>query len=350
MTCSHSEHRYRRIGWGAASGWARFAAILFGMWTVPLLVAYLGRTDYGVPWWDRAWWRGGSRCWTWRRRQPGATTSPRRRDAMTMSAPARWSCPPGCVSVVGLLGFPGVPADSRPACSGGLPQATAREAWLILQTVQYSGMDVLPGASPATDALDPARPPVVPLCERHLVAGSLTGFVFVWAGIHLRLSLAAIATLQAASFAIPTLPLWVAAARRHPAAPSDPAGPRVGFSFALQAQRADVHVPAWRTDHQRERAFPHLPAVRVRDPADYGLAMRVYGLVFLGGVRAAAVLPGPPRGARARPPHLGASRPAAPSLFLVRLAVIGLSGILLLAWGDTILELWSGQPLKHPLA
>ena len=49
MTRSHSQHRYRRIGWGAASGLlARFVAIGFGMWAVPLLVAYLGKTDYGV--------------------------------------------------------------------------------------------------------------------------------------------------------------------------------------------------------------------------------------------------------------------------------------------------------------
>lgn len=350
MTRSHSEHRYRRIGWGAASGLgARFAAILFGMWTVPLLVAYLGRTDYGVLLVGQsvvAWFAlldmGVAGSLANHLAEAAGRDDHVRTRALVLSA--------GLVHlVVGLLGFlaclliPALPVQAW------FPQATAREARLILQTVQYSGMMfclVLP--LQLMHSILRARQ-LSHYANAIMVAGSLTGFVFVWAGIHLRLSLAAIATLQAASFAIPTLPLWVAAARRHLAAPSGsgwPAGADFRSLFKLSVPMFMFQLGGLIIN---ESALLFISRrCGFETSADYGLAMRVYGLVFLGGVCFSQPFYPALREARARGHHTWV-RHALLRLFLVRLSVIGLAGVLLLVWGDTILELWSGQPLKHPL-
>ncbi|MFO1528418.1 MAG: hypothetical protein U1F77_01495 [Kiritimatiellia bacterium] len=348
MTRSHSEHRYRRIGWGAASGLgARFAAILFGMWTVPLLVAYLGKTDYGVLLVGQsvvAWFAlldmGIAGSLTNHLAEAAGRDDHARTRTLVLAALLVYLA-------AGLLGFlaclliPALPVREW------FPQATAREAGLILRTVQYSGMMfclVLP--LQLMHSILRARQ-LSHYANAIMVAGSLIGFVSVWAGIRLQMSLAVIATLQAASFAIPTLPLWVAAARRHLAARAGcgwPAGTVFRSLFRLSVPMFMFQLGGLVINESARFLISRRCGFETRRTTAWPCAST--GWSFWAGSE-----PQPfylaLREARARGHHAWV-RHALLRLFLVRLSVIGLAGILLLVWGDAILELWSGQPLKHP--
>ena len=350
MTRSHSEHRYRRIGWGAASGLvARFAAIIFGMWTVPLLMAYLGKTDYGVLLVGQsvvAWFAlldgGMAASLTNHLAEAAGKDDHARTRSLVLSA----------VLVhlgVGLIGFTACLLIPLLPFQVWFPQASAREAILITQTVQYSGMMfclVLP--LQLMHSILRAKQ-LSHYSNTIVVAGSLLGFSFVWTAIRLGLSLPAIATLQAASFALPTIPLWLGAVRRHFRVPAGTWWPRRAVFQSLLKLSLPMFMFQLGGLIINESALLFISRrCGFEASADYGLAMRVYGLVFLGGVCLSQPFYPALREARARGHHTWV-RHALLRLFFVRLSVIALAGGLLLFWGDTILELWSGQPLKHPL-
>lgn len=350
MTRTHSQHRYRRIGWGAASGLAaRFAAMGLGMWTVPLLVAYLGRTDYGVLLVGQsvvAWFAlldmGVAGSLTNHLAEASGRDDHARGRSLVLAA-AMLHVTVGLLGFLACLLIPALPFQQW------FPQADAREAALIARTVQYSGMIsclVLP--LQLMNSVLRARQ-LSHYANAILVAGSLLGFVFVWAGIHMRLTMPAIATLQAAAFALPTLPLWVAGARRHLRGVTGPGWPGAEVFRSLLMLSLPMFMFQLGGLIINESALLFISRrCGFETSADYGLAMRLYGLVFLGGVCFAQPFYPALREARARGHHSWV-RHALLRLFLVRLSVIALAGVLLLVWGDTILEIWSGQPLKHPL-
>ena len=350
MTRSHSQHRYRRIGWGAASGLlARFVAIGFGMWAVPLLVAYLGKTDYGVLLVGQsvvAWFAlldmGVAGSLTNHLAEASGRDDHARGRSLVLAA-AMLHLGVGLLGFLACLLIPALPFQQW------FPQADAREAALIARTVQYSGMMfclVLP--LQLMNSVLRARQ-LSHYANTIMVAGSLLGFVFVWTGVRLSLSMPAIATLQAAAFALPTLPLWAAAARRHLRGTSGIGWPGAAVFHSLLKLSLPMFMFQLGGLIINESALLFISRrCGFETSADFGLAMRLYGLVFLGGVCMSQPFYPALREARARGHHTWV-RHALLRLFLVRLSVIALAGVVLLFWGDTILELWSGQPLKHPL-
>ena len=350
MTRSHSQHRYRRIGWGAASGLAaRFAAMGLGMWTVPLLVAYLGRTDYGVLLVGQsvvAWFAlldmGVAASLTNHLAEASGRDDHARGRSLVLAA-AMLQVAVGLLGFLACLLIPALPFQQW------FPQADAREAALIARTVQYSGMMfclVMP--LQLMNSVMRARQ-LSHYANTIVVAGSLLGFLFVWAGIRLRLSMPVIATLQAAAFAIPTLPLWIVAARRLLRAGAGPCRPGAAVFQSLLKLSLPMFMFQLGGLIINESALLFISRrCGFETSADFGLAMRLYGLVFLGGVCFSQPFYPALREARARGHHSWV-RHALLRLILVRLSVIALAGVLLLVWGDTILEIWSGQPLKHPL-
>lgn len=350
MTHSHSAHRYRRIGWGAASGLvARFAAIVFGMWTVPLLMAYLGKTDYGVLLVGQsmvAWFAlldgGVAASLTNHLAEAAGKDDHARTRSLVLSALL-------VHFTVGMLGFcaclliPALPFQQL------FPQAGAREAALITQTVQYSGMMfclVLP--LQLMHSILRARQ-MSYYSNTIVVAGSLIGFAFVWMGIRLGLSLPAIATLQASSFALPTIPLWLSAARRLFRAPSSPWWPaRADFHSILKLSLPMFLFQVGGLMINESVLLVVSRRCGLEISADYGLIIRIYMLVFMGGACFSQPFYPALREARARGHHAWV-RHALLRLFAVRLTVIGAAGLFLMYWGDPILEIWSGHPLQHPM-